>query len=149
MPLDQPANARVLAALARLGPGKPEVMRHDAVPDAYLRCGCHPDIVERLWDQLGPALPQDCRLLIYGTPALAHASGLILALGMGTRYALRIPPSCIQAAKDAGADTINTWSGGGRMDIQVDYGEDWIFGSWLALESTWCRAVYEACAPVR
>ena len=57
--------------------------------------------------------------------------------------------SCIQAAKDAGADTINTWSGGGRMDIQVDYGEDWIFGSWLALESTWCRAVYEACAPVR
>ena len=148
MRLSQPPNDKVLACLSRRSPDAPALQKHDAVANAYLRCGCHPDVVERLWDELGASLAQDCRCLIHDTPALAHpASGLILAVGIGTRYGLRIPAACIAAAQAAGAPTLNTWSGGGRMDICQDYGEDWVFGSWLATELTWCRAVYESQPP--
>jgi hypothetical protein len=136
MPIVQPGNSLVLAALSSRAEGKAEIARHDAIPaaQAYMHCGCHPDVVERLWDQLGAALPQDSRCLIYGTPALVHPCGLNLAVGMGTSYGLRILPSMSKAAAEAGAKTITTWSGGGGMDICQDYGTDWIFGSWSALE---------------
>lgn len=142
----RPANARVLAALMRQGAGKPQVARHDSVPaaQAYLGHGCHPDVVERLWDQLGAALPGDCRHLVYGTPALLHPDGLILARGIGMAYGLRILASASQAAADAGAKTVTSWSGGGGMDIRADYGADWIFGAWSVLEQDWCKAVYAA-----
>lgn len=146
MQIAQPANTQVLAALSRNAGGKPDVARHDAMPatQAYMGSGCHPDVVQRLWEQLGAALPQDCRYLVYGTPALVHPDGLILAVGMGTSYGLRILPSLSTAAADAGAKTIMTWSGGGGMDICDAYGPDWIFGSWSALEPDWCKAVYAA-----
>ena len=145
MRLTQPPNDKILASLSRRSPDAPSLQKHDAVANAYLRCSCHPDVVERLWDGLGAGLTEDCRFLIYDTPTLAHpASGLILAVGIGTRYGLRVPTACIAAAQAAGAPTLNTWSGGGRMDICQDYGEDWVFGSWLAAELTWCRAVYDA-----
>jgi hypothetical protein len=146
MQLAQPANTLVLESLARSGAGKPEIEGHDAVPaaDAYLRCGCHPDVVERVWDQLGAALPQDCRRLVHGTPALVHPNGLILAVGMGTQYGLRILLSDRDAASQAGAKTTTVWSGGGGMDIRATYGADWVFGAWLAAEPAWCRAVFDS-----
>ena len=144
MQLEQPANALVLASLKRRGAGKPEMARHDGSPRAYLHSGCHPDMVERLWDGIGKALPADCRYLLYGTPCLAHPGGLILAVGIGTQYGLRIPVASLPAAKDLGAKTLTTWAGGKQMDIQADYGGDWIFGAWLAQELAWCQAVYAA-----
>ncbi len=146
MHLTQPRNNLVLASLAAHHQGKAEIAPHDAVPPtvAYSNCGCHPDVVERLWDQINPALPDDCRHLLYGTPALVHPGGLILALGMGTGYGMRILPSIATEAAAAGAKTINFGIGSAGIDIRQRYGPDWIFGAWLAQEPAWCQAVYAA-----
>jgi hypothetical protein len=112
--------------------------------DPYLHCGCHPDIVERLWDQLGKALPADCRVLVYGVPALRHPeSDTILGIGLGTRYALRFNIDLIPIAIQAGAKTRTSRAGGNTMDIQQEFGTDWIFGSWHKSEIDWCRTTFE------
>ncbi|MDX2227144.1 MAG: hypothetical protein SFY92_08675 [Verrucomicrobiae bacterium] len=116
----------------------------NSVPDPYYGCGCHPDIVERLWDRIGPALPKNGRCLIHGTPALAHPkSGVILALGIGTQYGLRLTTSLADEAIRAGAKKENIWSDGSRMNIQDTLGNDWFFGCWSSNESAWCRTVYD------
>ena len=140
-------NRQVLASLARRGPGKPEYAAHDAVPNAYLSCGCHPDIVARLWDELGAALPTDCRCLVHGTPALAEPrTGLILAVGMGTQYGLRIPALTPEEA--AGLRTLASFADTASMDIHQLYGDDWVFGDWSAREPAWCRSVFELQVPM-
>lgn len=117
----------------------------DSVIDPYCNCGSHPDVVERVWDQIGPALPLDSRCLLYGTPALVHPkSGVVLAVCYGTQYALRIPVDALGEALKAGARTTIQWSSGGATDIRHEFGPDWIFGLYLVQELQWCRTVYEA-----
>ena len=59
--------------------------------DPYYQQGSHPDVVERIWDQIGSALPMDCRCLVYGSPALVHpTSGIIFVFSSGTVYYLRL-----------------------------------------------------------
>ena len=143
MDLAQHQNTKVLGYLSRGKSDAPAFAPHDAVQDADCRCGCHPDIVERLWDQIGASLPEDCRCLVYGAPALVHSSGVILAIGIGTQYVLHLPGSLATEATKAGAKTSATWSDGGDMDTRRDLGDDWIFGGWLADELLWCKTVYE------
>src|SRR5262249_11838971 len=102
------------------------------------------DILERVWDQLGPELPQDCRCLLYGTPSLVHpVSGVVLAVCYGTQYCLRLPKSVlISTAWREGARTSMMWTLGGRTNIRKEFGRDWIFGCWSAKEIEWCQAVY-------
>jgi len=143
MNLAQPANTQVLGYLARAKREVPEHAAWDSVQNPYYRCGCHPEIVERIWDQIGKALPADCRCLVHGIPALAHPGcGVILALGIGTQYGLRLPPASVADAIAAGAKTTTKWSGGAIMDIRLELGDDWIFGAWLAMEPAWCASVY-------
>ena len=139
------ANALVPPYLARCRPEAPVFAAWDDVVNPYYRCGCHPDIVERLWDQIGPALPADCRALVHGIPALVQPqSGVILATGLGTQYGVRVPLDLIADAIRAGAKTTTTWSGGATMDIQQSLGVDWLFGGWRAEELHWGRILYEA-----
>jgi len=143
MDIAHPQNAQVLAYLTRAKRDAPEYATWDSVQNPYYGCGCHPDIVERIWDQIGKALPADCRCLIHGIPTLAHPkSGVILALGIGTQYGLRLPPACVDDVIKAGAKTTTKWSGGAVMDIRLELGDDWIFGAWLANEPAWCATVY-------
>ena len=143
MNLAQPQNEKVLRYLARAKRDVPEYAAWDSVQNPYYRCGCHPEIVERIWDQIGKALPGDCRCLITGIPALAHpASGVILAIGIGTQYGLRLPPASTGDAINAGAKTTTKWSGGNVMDINRELGDDWIFGAWLENEIAWCKTAY-------
>lgn len=68
-----------------------------------MQLGSHPDIVSRIWDELGNSLPLDCKAIVYGNPALVNPqNGIILALGYGTRYAIRIPEKYIEAAFKCG-----------------------------------------------
>jgi len=153
MEIIQPKNTKVLRHLKRDGklgcmalkrPDAPAFALWNSVPDAYRQCGCHPEIVARLWDQIGAALPEDCRGLVYSNPALTHPeSGVIFAVGLGTWYGLRLPGSLTAEAIKAGAKTETRWSDGNSMDIQLDFGEEWVFGGWLPNELTWCRSVYE------
>src|SRR5262245_33657274 len=105
----------------------------------YWHCGSHPDVVERVWDQLGKHLPDDCRRVVLGTPALIHPrSGVILAIAIGTQYALRVPNRVVQEGLPDGTRTQNTWSTGAHVDIRQEIGRDWIFGTWASAEEDWC-----------
>ena len=141
-----PHNNGVLTYLSRPRPQAPAIAAPDAIENPYYRCGCHPDIVERLWDRLGAALPADCRCLVYSIPALVHpTSGIVLAIGMGTQYGLRLPAPLCTDAIAAGALTITKWSGGEHTDIRQTLGDDWVFGAWLEGELKWCREAYGMC----
>jgi len=147
----QPQNQRIIEYLTRGGGyflkksyDSPAFAPWDSVPDPYSGCGCHPDIVEYLWDRIGKALPADCRGLVYGTPGLVQPkSGVILALGNGTSYGLRLPRALISQAIKEGAKMIMHWSDGGLTDAQKEYGDDWLFGSFSQNDPIWCKQVYE------
>jgi hypothetical protein len=139
-------NAKVLAYIGRGRPVGPVfAWQCEDSAKAYYESGCHPDIVERIWDQIGAALSSDCRSLVYGTPALTHpVSGVILAIGMGTSYGLRLADPGLNAALAAGAKTLTTWTGGALTDIRAECGVDWVFGAWAAAEIDWCRQAFDA-----
>lgn len=143
MNLERAENLSILEHLSRAGRDAPAYATRDAAADPYYRCGCHPEIVERIWDQIGVVLPADCRCLVHGTPALVHpTSGVILAMGMGTQYGLRLPGGLGAEAIQAGAHIVTRWSGGTETRIREHYGEDWVFGAWLSGEPGWCQSAY-------
>jgi hypothetical protein len=151
MDMTQKLNVHVLEYLTREGgyvklkrPDAPIFAHWNSVKDPYRLCGTHPDVVHRLWDEIGPALPTDCRGLVYEIPALVHAkSSVILALGLGTGYGLRLPGELKELAISAGAKTIAQWSTGRTTDIRLILGDEWVFGAWLPDELIWCKKAYE------
>jgi hypothetical protein len=146
--LDRPENAGVLAYL---GPGRG--LAHLPVgqaPDAAERwhLGTHPDVVERLWDVLDAALPERGSCLIYGGPALVQpASGVVLAVGIGTEYAVRLLPGDRASAIEAGAEVVHTFrTSGGTLDLSVAFGPDWVFGRFDDREPAWLAAAWQSLA---
>lgn len=120
------------------------------VPGPYLRLGTHPELVERLWDELGGGLPRDCRWVVYGAPALVHPdSGVVFAFAGGTHaYALRLPPAERAAALAAGAALLHPYPGHPELGIAPsvldldEIGPEWVLGGWFAEEPRWCAAAY-------
>jgi hypothetical protein len=144
MLIENPDNERILSYLAQRSPGSPAFAPISSVQDCYYGCGSHPDVVERLWDQLGKALPSDCRCLIHRTPALAHPkSGIVFAAAVGTQYILRLPDSVEIAALSQNAKSFTVWSNGQKTDLVQEIGPHWIFGAWLKDEPAWCRSTYD------
>jgi len=120
------------------------VAASDSMRDPYMSQDSHPDIVERVWDKLGRALPVDCRCLVYGTPALVQpVSDIILAFCFGTQYCVRLTSSLMDEALKLGVKTSTKWSSGRITDARQTFGNDWVFGIWKADELRWCREVYE------
>ena len=103
------------------------------------RLGAHPDIVEHLWTRLSAALPVDARFLVADTAALVHPdSGVILAVALGTQYALRLSGAGLAAALEAGFETRHEFSTVGRtLDLATTFGEGWVFGRYDQRESGW------------
>ena len=137
-------NYEVFRYLYRRRPKRdvPDVAMPASVENPYSGCGAHPDIVERLWDEIGTALPTDCRCLIFGTPALAHVqAGHVLAISSGTAYALCLPGLLAATALKSGAKTRETFLDG-DLDLCRSLGEDWVFGSWKSEEVEWCKKAY-------
>jgi len=146
--LDRPENTGVLAYL---GPGRglahlPVGQASEGVDRWHL--GTHPDVVERLWDVLDAALPERGRCVIYGGPAVAHSrSGVVLAVGIGTEYALRLLPADRATAIEAGAEVVHTFrTSGGTLDLSVVFGPDWVFGRYDDREPAWLAAVWQSLA---
>jgi hypothetical protein len=143
--LDHPDNAGPLrylahgrpAADAGFGPPPPDVDR--------LHLGTHPDVVDWLWDTLNAALPEDCRWLVFDGPALVHpASGVILAAGIGTQYALRLLPEDVAAAVADGSELVHAFrTVGTALDLPATFGSDWVLGHYQEREPTWLRARFE------
>lgn len=116
----------------------------------YWESGSHPDVVERVWDQLGKAMPMESRRVICGTPALVHPkSKVVIAISMGTAYAVRLPSTVVTSGVPKDARIENTWSNGGRMNVQTELGPDWIFGSYGREEEDWCRESFNEHAGAR
>ena len=143
--LKHPVNRGVLKSMQK---GKRVIAPPSSAKDPYAGCGSHPEIVERVWDELGSVVPRDCRCLLYGTPALVHdRSGVVLAVSYGTQYGLRLPPGAIPKARLAKAWSTTIWSLGGSMNIREEFGPDWVFGRWRPREAQWLKAVYQQFSP--
>ena len=101
--------------------------------------GTHPDVVDRLWDTLNDALPADCRWLVFDGPALVQpASGILLAAGIGTQYALRLLPPSAAAAVAAGAELVHGFrTVGTTLDLPATFGTGWVFGRFDDREAGW------------
>ena len=140
-----PLNQPVLRYLDRDAKSeKPQLASPESVKDAYYGQGSHPDIVARVWDQLGRSLPLDSRCLVHGTPVLVHpGSGIIFAICNGTQYNLRLAPAGLHEALVQGAKTVTRWSGGQEMNAVEVLGPDWVFGLWSNDEPRWCHEMYE------
>ncbi len=136
-----PENHGVLAYLAAGAAAREPIQRPSAVPDPYQGCGCHPDVVERLWDGLGRELPRAARALVFGTPALVHASaGIVLALGLGTSYALRLSAAALAERAGRSLARAHTFRDAGvHLDL-TRWGPRWRFGAYLVDEPAWLTA---------
>ena len=136
-------NAGVLAYLTRRSPASLAYQSPGDVANPWMGSGSHPDIVERVWKVLGASIPAECRAIVHGTPALVDpATGLVLAVAIGTQYALRLRATDVAAAVARGAPTATKWSGGETLDVRETFGEEWILGSWKGDEATWVAALH-------
>ncbi|MEM4248109.1 MAG: hypothetical protein QXH80_02485, partial [Candidatus Nanoarchaeia archaeon] len=117
------ADIRNHKVLKYIGRGEKSLNPLIASPDSekypYLSQGSHPDIVQRVWDELGAILPKECRCLIHDTPALIHdKTGIVLAICNGTQYNLRLTADDIREALDRGVSTKTRWTNGEEMNSQ-------------------------------
>jgi len=141
-----PQNQGVLEYLGRGEKSQRAILAEpDSVPDPFMGQGSHPDIVQRVWDELGAGLPKKCRRLVYGTPALVHnRTGVVLAICNGTQYNIRLTADDFRLAIALGASARTRWSNGEEMGSLVTLSADWIFGGWRKDEISWCRNIYAA-----
>jgi hypothetical protein len=146
---EHPENAGVLAYLARDGGGaRAPIARPSAVPDPYQGCGSHPDIVERVWDDLGRNCPRAARALVFGTPALVHpTAGIVAAAALGTQYALRLARARLAEADRRGLRSVHTYATS-RVTLDLaTFGPCWRFGGWLAEERGWLGEAWAELEP--
>ena len=123
-------------------------LNHGPERDPYLEQGCHPDVVERVWNVLGAAVLPACRAQAKGIPVLADpGTGRIFALAHGTAYALWLTPEDYEVAVTAGLETERRWTGGDIIDLRVVAGDGWVWGAWHAAESDWVRRAHQAGGP--
>ena len=143
MQIRQPRNEGVVRYLERNSKAIPDLRLPRERHLDYMECGAHPDVVERVWDELGKHLPLQCRQVVLGTPGLiAPQSGVVLALAFGTQYTLRLPGRVVREGAGSSVRTVTTWSTGGQMNIHEEFGPDWIFGSWGSAEEAWCLEAF-------
>lgn len=143
--LEHPLNAGVLAYLGRDGDA-PGVAPPDGHGDPYFGAGSHPDVVTRIWDELGSSMPRSRRCLVCGKPALVlRGSGLVVAVALGTAYAIRLSPPVFREALRAGAETEHRFSTVRTvLDLESTFGDGWVFGTWHESEPTWCASSSDA-----
>lgn len=140
MPLVDPQRPENAGVLRYIGPA---AASDDTSPDEAdrLHLGTHPDLVAHLWDELAPAFETDARALVGGYPALVDpASGVIVAIGLGTTYALRLAADDFEAAIAAGHGTVHEYRTVGRtLDVGHAFGPGWVFGAHADDEVEWLR----------
>jgi hypothetical protein len=146
---ESPENRGVLAYLRRrAGEERPLVASPDSFTDPYLSLGSHPDVVERVWDALGSGTSPAGRCVVVGCPALVEpTSGIVVALALGTTYALRVATADYEDALAAGLEPTHAYfPPSSVLDARATFGPSWLFGAWAASEPEW---VTTACAAVR
>jgi hypothetical protein len=139
LPHERPENRGVLTYLGQ-GADPAQVTVQPPGPDVDTwRLGAHPDVVQRLWDQLAPAMPGAIAVLAGHTAALlGEGSGLLVAVALGTEYAIRLPEAAMAAAQDAGYATVHRFATVDRaLDLAATFGPGWVFGQYDEREAGW------------
>ncbi len=140
--------AETLAKIARgpVAPNPPLSQPLEAARDPWMGLGTHPEIIEEMW-ALDDGLPERCRWLVWGGPALVHPrSGVIFARGYGTiGFAVRLPAAIRDAASPDEATAVVTANPGLRFDIAAA-GPEWRFLRHKAPRAAWIRAAYDFAA---
>lgn len=138
-----PANARIVDYLRTLAPRARPLTPWREAQDPYYEAGAHPDVVEFVWDRLGGSLPTTSRCLLFGVPVLVQPdSGIILAVAMGTGYALRVPDEALTNALANGYQV--TWDLRTQvLDAAALFGADWVWGRYNNTEARWMRTLFE------
>ena len=139
LPGSLPENAGVLRYLGEgADPADVPVERPTATTDRW-HLGAHPDIVERLWTDLAGPLPDGSQRLIAGGAALVDPStGLVLAVALGTSYALRLDGDGLREARARGYVSLHEFTTVGRtLDLEATFGRGWVFGRHEADEGPW------------
>lgn len=110
--------------------------------DPYLALGSHPDVVEHLWKTLASRLPEETHCVALGVPALADPeTGLVLAVALGTSYALRCHPVSRAQASEAGLPSVQEYTGT-SLDAAAIFGNDWLFGRFHDREPEWLEGSF-------
>jgi hypothetical protein len=151
--LDYLSDPERLARSVSVAKTMPECLPAD-VSQPHLTLGTHPDLVDRLWNELGASLPVDCRVIVHGAPALVRPdTGVILGFAGGSlMYALRLDEPSAAAARAAGAAVVYRYPaqpalGRGELVIELGpFGREWIFGCWHPSEPAWLAAGFAAAA---
>ena len=114
----------------------------DQVADPFYGLGTHPDIVDQLW-QIDHSLPQSCRWVVWGNPALVHPiTGVIFAVGFGTiGIVVRLPPD-----QRGSASARRPTNPGQHNDIS-SAGPEWRFLN--SAQADLCRAAYDFAGTVK
>jgi len=136
---EDPRNGGVLRYLGRgVAPAYVNLVRPGPDTDTW-RLGAHPDIVEHLWTRLNGGLPFDARFLVADTAALVDPeSALVLAVALGTQYAIRLAGAGLTSAVDAGYETRHEFATVGRtLDLAEAFGPGWVFGRYDDRETEW------------
>ena len=143
--------ARVSALLERIAkgptaPDPPLSQPLEAVADPWFGLGTHPDIIEVMW-KLDETLPERCRWVFFGRPALAHPrTGVVFAVGVGTLGVVaRLAAAARAEATPDQAFAVLEGNPGQRFDIS-DLGPEWRFIGPRAPKQAWIRAAYDFAA---
>lgn len=142
VPSSLPENAAVLRYLGEgAHPTDVLIERPTETTDRW-HLGAHPDIVERLWTDLAGALPDDSRRLIAGGAALVDpATGVVVAVALGTTYALRLDGAALGEARARGYVGVHEFTTVGRtLDLEATFGPGWVFGRQEPDEDAWLAA---------
>ncbi|MEA2683561.1 MAG: hypothetical protein QOK05_1889 [Chloroflexota bacterium] len=117
---------------------EPMVRKDGGRPDPYWESGCHPDVVERIWDKLGSALGVDCRARAKDVPVLAAPrSGRVFAKAHGTAYIIWLTPVDFDLATAAGYRTRHEWFGDRFTELADEAGPGWVWGRYRDEEQVW------------
>ena len=137
-----PANSFILDGIEELPPRPDGSFR-----DPYMEAGAHPELVEYLWQKLGPTLAEDCRYIAVSRPALARPdNGRIFAMAAGTFLRIWLAEPDHAEALAEGFKSTWTWTSGRVTDIVAEMGTGWVFGRYSPLERKWILNSYSASA---
>ena len=137
-PHDLAANQAVLGYLGQgSAPDEVEVRSPPDDVDTW-RLGAHPDVVDRLWHQLAGSGHGQPVLAGHTAAVLDLRSGLIVAVALGTQYAIRVSDPWLATALEAGYEAVHRFGTVGRtMDLKATFGPNWVFGRYDEREPGW------------
>ena len=124
-----------------IAPNPPVSQSLETVADPLYGLGTHPDIIMTLW-HLDDSLPERCRWVFWGGPALA-----LLSLYVLLSIVVRLPPHVIASADPELARVVQKFNRAPTFDIGPA-GPEWRLIAQVAPRALWCRAAYDFAAEV-